>query len=124
MSQRRAHQWVDVQTTVNAATATFTDPSAYQIPSGSSAQVDAKIVGRNTTSGACLSWKVNGLFKNVAGVRSLEGSLSTPVGQGDAGMIAASGAAISVSGSNIVCTADGVEATTIEWTAHVSLLVE
>jgi hypothetical protein len=127
MSQRRIHQWTDVQTTVGAATANLGDSGSpkFTIPSGSGCYVIARFVGRDTTADATTGFEVRATFKNHAGTRTIDGTATAVLNQtGGASLAAASGTlVVQAGGVNIGATATGVGGITIEWFVYVTMIV-
>lgn len=122
MSQRRLHQYVDVETTVGAVQTAFVDATTYALPSGSATTVLADITGRDTTSGDAVTISVRGCVKNVGGTVTVSGTTATNT-IGDASINTAAGG-LQITGSTIEVTATGVALKTIEWTAWVRYVVE
>lgn len=122
MSQRRLHQYVDVETTIGATSTVFLDANAYALPSGSATTVLADITGRDTTSGDAVTVSVRGCVKNVGGTVTVSGTTATNT-IGDAS-IAGTVGGLQITGSTIEVIATGVAGKTIEWTAWVRYVVE
>lgn len=111
-----------MQTTVNLAQATFVDPSAFALPTGSVAWIEAVFVGRDTATQAGVRLVSSGVFGNDAGVVSLSGALVVTVPAGTVALVACV-PTLTVQGLVVSPQVTGIALTTVEWFVDVQIVV-
>lgn len=116
MSSQRFVQnpWLTDDLTTANATPTVSAATSYVVPSGASGYVEVTAVLKDASQNTA-SVKVSRSFKNVSGVLSLVGTLSSLLAiNGDAGLVTAV-LGLTTSGTTVQPQVTGIAATSIEW---------
>jgi len=120
MAAKIIHRVAGAVSTVGAATEVM---ALTPIPTGCAFFAAGRLIGRDTTSGAIVAAQKFTGGKDVAGVKSLVGSVLDSIApQADASLVTAS-ATFGINGSNLELRATGVVGRTIEWFGELTIYI-